>query len=51
MDGQTNVVNMTLSTLLRGILKKNLKLWEMCLPNVKFAYNKDVHSTTQYSPF
>ncbi|KAK1695348.1 hypothetical protein QYE76_012045 [Lolium multiflorum] len=27
-DGQTEVVNRTLSTMLRAVLKKNLKLWE-----------------------
>ncbi|KAM7486464.1 hypothetical protein LguiA_002473 [Lonicera macranthoides] len=50
-DGQTEVVNRTLSTLLRAIIKKNLKLWEDCLPHVEFAYNRFVHSATKYSPF
>jgi hypothetical protein len=27
-DGQTEVINHTLSTILRAILKSNLKLWE-----------------------
>ncbi|XP_042423751.1 uncharacterized protein LOC122011425, partial [Zingiber officinale] len=49
-DGQTEVVNRTLSTLLRAIIKKNIKSWEECLPHVEFAYNR-VHSTTQFSPF
>ncbi|WVZ84898.1 hypothetical protein U9M48_031868 [Paspalum notatum var. saurae] len=39
-DGQTEVVNRTLSTLLRAVLKKNLKLWEESLPHVEFAYNR-----------
>jgi len=26
-------------------------MWEEWLPHVDFAYNKVVHSTTQYSPF
>ncbi|WVZ58323.1 hypothetical protein U9M48_008604 [Paspalum notatum var. saurae] len=39
-DGQTEVVNRTLSTMFRAVLKKNLKLWEDCLPHVEFAYNK-----------
>jgi len=51
MDGQTEVVNRTLSTLLRAILKKNLKLWEESLPHVEFAYNRAVHSTTKFCPF
>jgi hypothetical protein len=50
-DGQTEVVNRTLSMLLRAILKKNLKLWEKSLPHVKFAYNRVVHSTTKFCPF
>ena len=50
-DGQTEVVNRTLSTLLRAILKKNIKTWEECLPHVEFAYNRSVHSATKFSPF
>lgn len=50
-DGQTEVVNRTLSTLLRVVLKKNLKMWEEWLPHVEFAYNRVVHSTTRHSPF
>jgi hypothetical protein len=50
-DGQTDVVNRTLSTMLQAILKTNLKLWEECLPHIKFAYNRSVHSTTKVNPF
>jgi hypothetical protein len=50
-DGQTEVVNRTLSTLLRVVLKKNLKLWEESLPHVEFTYNRAFHSTTKFSPF
>jgi len=50
-DGQTEVVNRTLSTLLRAIIQKNLKNWEECLPHVEFAYNRSVHSATNHSPF
>lgn len=50
-DGQTEVVNRTLSTLLRAIIKRNLKTWEDCLPHVEFAFNMAIHSATQYSPF
>ena len=50
-DGQTEVVNRTLSTLLRAVIKKNLKSWKDCLPHVEFAYKRTVHSTTHYSPF
>jgi hypothetical protein len=50
-DGQTEVVNRTLSTILRAVLKTNLKLWEECLPHIEFAYNRSIHSTTKVSPF
>jgi hypothetical protein len=50
-DGQTEVVNRTLSTILRAVLKKNIKLWEECLPDVEFAYNHSMHSTTKMCPF
>ena len=50
-DGQTEVVNRTLFTLLRVVIKKNIKTWEDCLPLVEFAYNRSVHSSTKYSPF
>ncbi|XP_031126079.1 uncharacterized protein LOC116028495 [Ipomoea triloba] len=50
-DGQTEVVNRTLSQLLRSVISKNLKSWEECLPHVEFAYNHAIHSTTNMSPF
>ena len=50
-DGQTEVVNRTLTTLLCAIIKKNLRQWEKCLPHIEFAYNRIVHSTSSFSPF
>jgi hypothetical protein len=50
-DGQTNVVNHTLSTMLQAVLKSNLKLWEEYLTHIEFAYNRFVHSTMKVSPF
>jgi hypothetical protein len=50
-DGQTEVVNHTLSTVLRAILKSNLKLWNECLLHIEFAYNRSVHSTMKLSLF
>ncbi|KAK1595408.1 hypothetical protein QYE76_018523 [Lolium multiflorum] len=50
-DGQTEVVNRSLSTLLRVLVKKNLKAWEDCIPHAEFAYNRAKHSTTTRSPF
>ena len=37
--------------MLRAVLKKNLKMWEECLPHVEFTYNRVVHSTTKFCPF
>ena len=37
--------------ILRAVLKKNLKMWEECLPHVEFKYNRAVHSTTKFCPF
>jgi hypothetical protein len=50
-DGQTKVVNRTLSTILWVVFKSNLNLWEECLLHIEFAYNRSVHSTTKVSPF
>ena len=33
------------------IIQKNLKNWEDCFPFFKFAYNRSVHSTTNFSSF
>jgi hypothetical protein len=50
-DEQNEVVNIILSQLLCVVIQKNLKSWEKYLPFVEFAYNKIVHSTTDFSPF
>jgi hypothetical protein len=50
-DCQTEVVNRTLSQLLRIMIKKNLWEWEDFLPYVEFVYNREVHSTAQLCPF
>jgi hypothetical protein len=50
-DGQIEVVNMMLSTMLRAVLNKNIKMWKECLPQVEFAYNRSLHSTTKMCPF
>jgi hypothetical protein len=47
-DGQTKVVNRTLSSLLHAIIEKNLKTWEDCLLHVEFAYNRSTHSATKF---
>ena len=50
-DGQTEVTNRTLGTILRTVIRKNIKSWEDVLPHVEFAYNRVVHSSTHISPF
>jgi hypothetical protein len=50
-DGQSEVVNRTLCTMLWAVLKSNLKLWEECLHHIKFAYNISLHSRMKLSPF
>jgi hypothetical protein len=47
-DGQIEVVNHTLSTMVRAVLKSSLKLLE-CLLHIEFAYNRSVHSTSKVS--
>jgi hypothetical protein len=47
-DGQTEVINRTLTQLLRAVIQKNLK---DCLPFIEFAYNRSVRSTIEFSPF
>jgi len=49
-DGQTELVNGTLTQLLCTVIQKNLKTWEDCLPFIEFAYNRTMHTTTSYSP-
>jgi len=39
-DGKTEVTNRTLSALLRTLVQKNLKEWDLKLPHAKFAHNK-----------
>ena len=46
-DGQTEVVNRSLSTLLRVLIKPNLKNWEECIPHAEFAYNRATHRATK----
>ena len=50
-DGQTEIVNRTLGTLLRAFIKNNLKSWEECLPHDEFAYNHAMHYASKFSPF
>ena len=39
-DGQTEVTNRTLTTMLRSMVSKSLKDWDLKLPHAEFAYNR-----------
>jgi hypothetical protein len=51
MDGQTEVVNITVVHILRGYCNKHPKLWDEHLHYIQHAYNRAKHSSTQTSPF
>ena len=50
-DWQTEVVNRTLSALLRANVGTKLKNWDECLAHIEFAYNRNVHGTTNHTTF
>ncbi|GKA27986.1 gag-pol polyprotein [Tanacetum coccineum] len=50
-DGQTEVTNRTLGSLLRDLITTNLNQWEDLLPQAEFAYNRVPNKTTGLSPF
>lgn len=50
-DGQTEVTNRTLGTLLRGLVNKTQKDWDLKLAHAEFAYNRSPTYATNHSPF
>jgi hypothetical protein len=48
-DGPTKVVNHTLGTMLRVILKKNLKMWEECYLMWNFVLKKNLTMKWHFS--
>jgi len=50
-DGQIEVTNRTLGTLLRALIKPNATAWDLLLPHTEFAYNKAPSKATGLSPF
>ncbi|PKI63687.1 hypothetical protein CRG98_015936 [Punica granatum] len=45
-DGQTEVVNRSLGSLLRSLVKGNIRQWDMVLPQAEFAYNRSQSKST-----
>ena len=50
-DGQTKVIDKTLVTLLRGMVIKSLRDWDVKLAHAEFAYNRAPSYATSHSPF
>ena len=50
-DGQTEVTNRSLGSLLRSLVGDKLRNWDLILPTAEFAYNSFVNRTTGKSPF
>ena len=50
-DGQTEVVNKHLTTMLRAYVNDDLSDWSTWLHVLEFAYNNAVHSSTGTTPF
>jgi len=51
IDGQTKVVNKSLSTMLRVILKDNKKSWNEYISYIMLGYNRVVPKTTRILAF
>ena len=50
-NGQTEVNNRTLGTLLRVLVKSSVEVWDLLLTQAEFAYNKAPSKGTGFSPF
>ncbi|TFY53089.1 hypothetical protein EVJ58_g9647 [Rhodofomes roseus] len=50
-DGQTEIVNQRLETMLRAYVQGDRQGWAKWLPALAHAYNSSIHSATGYSPY
>ena len=50
-DGQTKIINKTLGSILRTLVNKNLKDWDLKLCQAEFAYNRSPSYSTKHTPF
>ena len=50
-DGQTEVTNKTLGSILRTLSRKHLRDWDLKLCQAEFAYNRSPRYATKHSPF
>ncbi|KAE9087045.1 hypothetical protein PF010_g19874 [Phytophthora fragariae] len=50
-DGQTERVNRVLEDILRSVCAAEPRKWSVLLPQVEFALNNAVHSSTGFTPF
>ena len=50
-DGQTEVTNRSLGNMLWSYVGKNVKQWDLILPQIEFAYNRSMDRTVGKSPF
>ncbi|XP_074303013.1 uncharacterized protein LOC141637433 [Silene latifolia] len=50
-DGRTEVTNRTLESLLRGLVSKSTKDWDIKLAHAEFTYNRTPSMTTGRAPF
>ncbi|GJR63597.1 RNA-directed DNA polymerase [Tanacetum coccineum] len=50
-DGKTEVTNKSLGNLLRSLIDKSPKQWDLTLPHVEFTFNMSLNHTTSKSSF
>ena len=51
IDGQTEFTNRSLGNLLRSYVGKNVKQWDLILPQIEVSYNRSMHRNVGKSPF